>query len=561
MSNLRIFDGALAGAVGGIWAGVVTYAGFLLAGLPFPPFSLFDWEAHVLPGGVLDLTVDASIKLVNALHLGPTAAAAKGVEHALAVVQFIALAAVLGILVALWSRHGRGPGRGAGLVLGALLGVGFAAIGWSLGFAVSPAWSLAWLAVGFMAWGWLLGAWSSQVFARNREVAGTEAAASRRRFLYWSAVVGVAAGVVLLLSGAVRRLFAGQTSFEKAAPDGAAEIVPLLPTSGPAASPPRAALAARLPPAPGTRAEITPTAQFYRVDIDSAPPAGDAASWRLTISGLVAKRLSLSLDDLRAMPAITEAITLSCISNPVGGDLISTGFYTGVPLREILAMARPMASAAALNMACADGYHESMDTQTAMDERTLLVYDLNGDALPAEHGFPARIYIPDRYGMKQPKWITSIELARKSVPGFWVKRGWSREALVRTTSVVDPPPGSEEVSAAGTVTVGGIAYSGDKGISKVEVQVDGGPWGEAELRVPPLSPLTWVQWRLETSITPGSHTFAVRAYDGAGRLQITAAQDSYPAGATGVFSRTVHFARRVARRLPRRLDLGARARS
>jgi DMSO/TMAO reductase YedYZ molybdopterin-dependent catalytic subunit len=561
MSRRSIVEGTVVGAIGAVWVAIVTWIGFILAGLPFPPFSLFDWEARVLPGGLLDATVGAAIGLVGALHLGPTAAAAKGVEHGLAVAQFIAVGALTGILTALLSRGRTVPSRSAGTVLGALLWVGFAAVGRSLGFAASPVTSLLWLAFVFVAWGWALGAWFSPRPAAGNAPSGPAAPPSRRRFLYWSGLAGLAAGAAILVAGTVRRLVAGGSAAVDATPVLGADATAILPTSGPAASPPRTALAARFPPAPGTRPEITPAAHFYRVDIDSSPPQLDTDAWRLEVGGRVARPLALTLGDLRAMPAITQAITLSCISNPVGGDLISTGFYTGVPFREIVALALPRPGATALNMRCADGYHESMALETAMDERTLLVYDLDGEPLPAEHGFPARVYIPGRYGMKQPKWLTSVELAEKPVPGFWVKRGWSRRALVRTTSVIDPPPPGETVSSAGTVLVGGIAYAGDRGLDRVEVQVDGGPWQAAQLRDPPLSPLTWVQWRFEARVAAGSHTFAVRAVDGDGRPQDAEVQDSFPAGATGIFSRTVDFARRAARCMPRRIVLGGRSRS
>jgi hypothetical protein len=139
--------------------------------------------------------------------------------------------------------------------------------------------------------------------------------------------------------------------------------------------------------------------------------------------------------------------------------------------------------------------------------------------------------------MKQPKWVTSIDLAGQALTGYWVERGWDRDALVRTTSVVDAPRNT--VRAAGPLAFGGIAYSGDRGISRVEIQVDGGDWQPAALRVPPLSPLTWVQWRATVRLAPGDHTIGVRAYDGSGRLQVTTPSDTLPSGATSLFTRSV----------------------
>jgi hypothetical protein len=174
-----------------------------------------------------------------------------------------------------------------------------------------------------------------------------------------------------------------------------------------------------------------------------------------------------------------------------------------------------------------------------MDPRTLLVYGMNGETLPVEHGFPLRIYRPNRYGMKQPKWITHIEAIDKEGPGYWVERGWSAEAHPQIVSVIDTV--AKDQAADGKIPVGGIAWAGDRGIQKVEVQVDDGVWDAAILRTPPLSPLTWVQWRYDWPTSPGRHTFRVRATDGTGALQIEDVSDVYPNGATGYDEVTVNI--------------------
>ncbi len=172
-----------------------------------------------------------------------------------------------------------------------------------------------------------------------------------------------------------------------------------------------------------------------------------------------------------------------------------------------------------------------------MDPRTLLVYGMNGETLPSVHGYPLRIYIPNHYGMKQPKWIVSIEATAQDGPGYWVDRGWSATAHPQIVSVIDTV--AKDYIANGHVPIGGIAWAGDRGIKKVEVQVDGGAWVEAVLRTPPLSPLTWVQWRLDWPVVRGTHTFRVRATDGTGALQIEQPTDTYPNGATGYHSVTM----------------------
>jgi hypothetical protein len=175
-----------------------------------------------------------------------------------------------------------------------------------------------------------------------------------------------------------------------------------------------------------------------------------------------------------------------------------------------------------------------MPLAEAQDERTLLVYEMNGEPLSTEHGFPLRVYIPDHFGMKQPKWITHMEAINHQQGGYWGQRGWNNTATVQTTSVIDTVNTDEVQPGSTIVPVGGIAYAGARGISKVEIQVDDGPWQEAELRNPPLSPLSWVQWRFAWQSTPGKHVVRVRAYDGTGALQETTESGSFPAGATGV---------------------------
>jgi DMSO/TMAO reductase YedYZ molybdopterin-dependent catalytic subunit len=192
------------------------------------------------------------------------------------------------------------------------------------------------------------------------------------------------------------------------------------------------------------------------------------------------------------------------------------------------------ADATALYIESVDGFYETVVMDDMMDPRTLLVYEMNGEPLPTEHGYPLRIYIPNRFGMKQPKWIVRMEAVSEEREGYWVERGWSRTATVRTTSVIDIV--MDQQTGGQVAHVGGIAYAGARGISKVEVQVDDGPWQEAQLRVPPLSPLTWVQWQHEWATQTGRHTARVRAYDGTGELQVLEASPAHPDGATGIDS-------------------------
>jgi DMSO/TMAO reductase YedYZ molybdopterin-dependent catalytic subunit len=293
----------------------------------------------------------------------------------------------------------------------------------------------------------------------------------------------------------------------------------------------------RVEPAPGTRLELTPNEDFYRIDINTRPVVIDGASWVLEVDGLFDNPRPLTLEDLAAYPPVTQAITLSCISNRVAGDLIGTSNWTGARLRDVLKDLGLRPETKELFVEGADGFYESVAMEDLVDPRTLLVYGMNGETLPVKHGFPLRIYIPNRYGMKQPKWITRIEAIDEEGPGYWVERGWSAEARPQIVSVIDTVAVDQAVD--GMIPVGGIAWAGDRGVQRVELQVDDGEWVETILRTPPLSTLTWVQWRYDWPMASGRHTFRVRATDGTGILQIAEEHGTRPDGATGYHQMTV----------------------
>ena len=257
-------------------------------------------------------------------------------------------------------------------------------------------------------------------------------------------------------------------------------------------------------PLAGTRAEFTPIEKFYRIDTDTRAPSISGDRWRLAIGGLVDRAHALTLADLHALEPMHQFATLCCISNPPGGDLISTTRWTGVSLQRVLPRLGLQPSATHLKITSADGFFESIALDTIRaDQRVMLAYAWDGVPLPVEHGFPLRLYVPDLYGMKQPKWIVGIEAISRWDPGYWVERGWSKEGHVLTTADIDAV-----VRRGDVADVGGIAYSGSRGISKVEVRGDDGEWHEAQLREP-LSALTWVIWRVEL---PVSVRYVARAF-------------------------------------------------
>ncbi|GGJ88334.1 hypothetical protein GCM10008939_35480 [Deinococcus aquiradiocola] len=279
---------------------------------------------------------------------------------------------------------------------------------------------------------------------------------------------------------------------------------------------------------------VTPVDQWYYVskNLEAFDPTVDGAKWRLKVDGLVRTPMSLSLTDLKRFTPVTEELTLSCISNPVGGPLLSNGVWVGFRLSELLKAAGVQPGAKYLLWEAADGYTESLPLGRALEDDVLLVHTLNGAPLNRKHGFPLRVLIPGRYGMKQPRWLTRISLSDRDVPGYWVKRGWSRTAEVELLSRIDEPQEVNPNVKAGASFVRGIAFFGGKPVTRVEVTVDGGKsWRDARL-VAPRTRYAWTPWELPVTLTPGSYELAVRAYSGSTE-QKKAEKDALPEGATG----------------------------
>lgn len=284
----------------------------------------------------------------------------------------------------------------------------------------------------------------------------------------------------------------------------------------------------------GLPSEITPTDQFYVVSKNPPgfDPTIDVTKWSLDVGGLVAKPQRFTYEALRAMPSVEQLQTLECIGNEVGGDLISTARWRGVRLRDVLLRAGgPGATALRVTFRCADGYSEAHPLDDALNPTTLLAYEMNGAPLTKAHGFPLRLLVPGLYGMKNPKWITKIELVRTDFQGYWEASGWSDEAVAKTMSSFALRP---ETRQLGPVELGGIAYGGDRGIQVVEYSTDGGKtWQRAEVKAP-LGPFTWVLWAsLWKPTAPGEYTLKVRATDGTGTVQTSRETPTLPDGATG----------------------------
>lgn len=280
---------------------------------------------------------------------------------------------------------------------------------------------------------------------------------------------------------------------------------------------------------PGLSPRVTPTADHYVVDEELFDPQVNPDTWRLRVFGLVDQELSITYDELLAMPAIEQYFTLECISNAVGGDLMSTARWTGVPMRSLLEKAGVQNGALEVVSRAVGGYSDSLPMSDAMRPGTLVAIGMNGKALPRAHGFPARILAPGHYGMKQPKWLESLEVVDRPYQGYWERRGWSKTAIVKTTARADTTGAN-----VAPYTLAGVAFAGDRGISKVEVSFDrGGTWEEADLESE-LSAFTWRRWRFPVpSTVNGTVTATIRSTDADGNLQPPTVADTYPSGASG----------------------------
>jgi DMSO/TMAO reductase YedYZ molybdopterin-dependent catalytic subunit len=291
----------------------------------------------------------------------------------------------------------------------------------------------------------------------------------------------------------------------------------------------------------GLATEVTPTKDFYTVSKNFfSDPVVDPNSWTLQVAGLVGKPYTLTYNQLLKLPVIERYQTLQCISNEVGGDLISNAAWRGVSLRDLIVSADPDPKAIKVVFSAVDGYQDSIPLSRALSAENVLAHTMNGAPLLAGHGIPARLLIPGIYGMKNVKWLTKIELVSSNFQGYWQQRGWSDDAFINTMSRIDVPDSQHASVKPGKVEVAGIAFGGDKGISKVEVSADGGKTWQAATLKDPLDKFTWRLWRYDWDATAGDHQIVVRATNGEGVVQTQQQTDTLPNGATGWHSITVH---------------------
>jgi DMSO/TMAO reductase YedYZ molybdopterin-dependent catalytic subunit len=447
----------------------------------------------------------------------------------------IVLSLLIGALAATYAARRR--------VVGDVVFAGFAALGFAsavdapgssvvaVGFAAVCA-----AAAGAVALRMLL-AWASRPEPQRRPVAarGTTRAApapmsTRRRFLALSGGLAAAS----LVSGEIGRLLLDRLSVA------AARAKVLLP--GPRRAAPPLSVDTGFA-VDGISAVVTPNEHFYRIDTALNVPQVDPDHWKLRVRGRVDHPFELTFAELLAMPMVEEYVTLSCVSNEVGGPLVGTAKWLGVPLRTLLDRAGVQQGSDQLVGRSVDEFTAGMPTAAIFDGRTaLLAVGMNNEPLPVKHGFPARLVVAGLYGyVSATKWLTELEATRfADYDAYWVPRGWDQQAPIKTESRIDAPRGSGTLSA-GLISVAGVAWAPTRGISAVEVQVDGGAWHRAQL-AQAISKETWRQWLYRWNAEPGTHELRVRATDGSGTLQDGRDTPPPPNGATGYHTVVVSVA-------------------
>lgn len=375
----------------------------------------------------------------------------------------------------------------------------------------------------------------------------------RRRFLTSSAAV--TAGAVVAGSAGVALERRRLDRIRQAIPDtlpplDAAAPSGSTPTAEPVAGTAASSAAESTVPTPagaelfGETPFITPRDRFYRIDTALSFPTVELSSWTMTIKGMVAKPLTLTYAQLLARPMVERTVTLTCVSNEVGGPYIGNAVWQGVLLRDLLAEAGVADGAEQVFSTSIDGWTCGFPVSVATDQHRdcLVAVGMNGKPLPLEHGFPARLVVPGLYGyVSATKWLDTIELNRfADAEGYWVPRGWARDAPIKTQSRIDVPR-SDEAQSAGRVRIAGVAWAQHTGIAKVEVRVDGDEWHEATLAAD-VTDDSWRQWVYDWDATgkpPARYVAEVRATDKSGYTQTEERAEPAPDGATGYHSRGI----------------------
>ncbi|MBQ1084127.1 molybdopterin-dependent oxidoreductase [Nocardiopsis sp. B62] len=350
---------------------------------------------------------------------------------------------------------------------------------------------------------------------------GPDAGPGRRGFVLTAAGVLAASGTAGALGRSLPSLLGGAGSGTRLALPAPASPLPALPSGVDLG-------------VPGLAPFTTPNTDFYRIDTALTVPRPDPARWTLRVHGMVDRPFEIDMDELLSRDLVEADITLACVSNQVGGDLVGNTRWLGFPLAELLREAGVQSGADQILSTSSDGWTCGTPTEVVMDGRdALLAVGMGGEPLPHEHGYPARMVVPGLYGfVSATKWVTDIKLTRfADEQAYWAQRDWGVRAPIKTMSRIDVPSPLGRVES-GEVVLAGVAWAQHRGVAGVEVRVDDGDWWEAELaEVPGID--TWVQWVTETTVDPGNHAVEVRATDATGFTQPSERVDPIPDGATG----------------------------
>ncbi|MCY0904703.1 molybdopterin-dependent oxidoreductase [Arthrobacter sp. H14-L1] len=364
--------------------------------------------------------------------------------------------------------------------------------------------------------------WMPRHALPDSTAAAGPSAPGRRKFLQ-SIGVGAAVAVVAGFAAAVLRSTAVGIAQARA------NLVLPAPATPAVALPAGAELAL-----PHITPLVSPNADFYRIDTALVVPTVNPDSWKLKVNGMVDHEVEIDLKTLLAKPLVENYTTLACVSNEVGGSLVGNAKWLGWPVRELLAMAGVQPGADMVLSRSTDGFTAGTPLEAMTDQRNAIIaVGMNGEPLPQEHGFPARLVVPGLYGfVSATKWVTSLTVTRfADEKGYWSTRGWSDHGPIKTESRIDTPRDGTALKTD-TVALGGVAWAPHRGISKVQVRVDGGTWQDAVLGAG-ISKDTWVQWTARVTPGSGQHEFQVRAFDGGGEPQTDQVAPVVPDGATG----------------------------
>jgi DMSO/TMAO reductase YedYZ molybdopterin-dependent catalytic subunit len=520
VSNYRVttrLQAAGAGILAAV-AGLAVSSGIssLLTGVPSPVIAVGNRVIDVTPTPVKNWAIEAFGDADKPILIGSVLAV---------IVLFAAAAGVIGL---------RRPTIAIGMT--AVLGVAALGISATDRTASAPAFlvvlpSILALIVSMSALAWLLATLARRKGdTRDRWLAphpgdDIHSPFDRRRFL----VAAMATGAAVAAGGVVTTVFGGA-----AATDSRRTVAGQIPVPSDPAGPVPAGTQLKLD---GITEYVTPNDDFYRVDTALTVPDVPADTWTLRIHGMVDNEVELSFEDLLGMRLIERRVTLTCVSNQVGGLLAGNATWIGVPLKDLLEAAGVQSGADAVFATSADGWTCATAISDMIDREGFLAISMNGEPLPLEHGFPARVVVPGLYGMvSATKWVVDLEITKlDDVEAYWTARNWSERAPIKTQSRIDTPRGFQQLTPAedGTLTMGGVAWAQTTGIAKVEVRIDDEPWQDATLGTED----TLATWRLWTwtwdAPTAGNHNITVRATDRSGYTQTSDQAETLPDGATG----------------------------